>query len=192
MQTVNQLRQQQDTCVVLPLEGRVPHLNLLSKGKKKSEMNKLVSVKSIFLKRSHFTESLRSLKLLQQLRMTKQTLGNEQKQRESLKRSNKWETFSSRIYPRTTLRRILKEDLKMKPYKIQLHQPLRHVNCERRFEFANDVLERLQNGTINLARIWWSDEAHLDLSGHVNKQNWRHWGTQNPHLAIIRPLTLNG
>lgn len=34
-QTVNPLRQQQDTCV-LSLEGRVPHLNLLSKSKKKN------------------------------------------------------------------------------------------------------------------------------------------------------------
>ncbi|KAK9730141.1 Helix-turn-helix domain (DUF4817) [Popillia japonica] len=40
--------------------------------------------------------------------------------------------------PRTTLRRILKQDLKMKPYKIQINQPLRPFDMERRFDFANN------------------------------------------------------
>ncbi|KAF2901795.1 hypothetical protein ILUMI_04391 [Ignelater luminosus] len=53
MQTVNQLRQQQDTCV-LSLEGIVPPSDSTVK--------------------SHFSKSLPSLKLLHQLRMTDQTV----------------------------------------------------------------------------------------------------------------------
>lgn len=90
--------------------------------------------------------------------------------------------------PRTTLRRILKQDLKMKPYKIQINQPLRPFDMERRFDFANEIIERIENGSMSLERVWWSDESHFDVSGYVNKQNWRHWGTDNPHLAIVRPL----
>ena len=29
-----------------------------------------------------------------------------------------------------------------------------------------------------------SDEAHFDLGGHVNKQNFRIWGTENPNAYI--------
>ncbi|KAK9754960.1 Helix-turn-helix domain (DUF4817) [Popillia japonica] len=49
--------------------------------------------------------------------------------------------------PRTTLRRILKQDLKMKPYKIRINQPLRPFDMERRFDFANEIIERIENGS---------------------------------------------
>ena len=32
-----------------------------------------------------------------------------------------------------------------------------------------------------------SDEAHFDLNGHVNNQNCRIWGTENPHAYIEKP-----
>ena len=33
-----------------------------------------------------------------------------------------------------------------------------------------------------------SDEAHFDLGGYVNKQNCRIWGTENPHEYIEKPM----
>ena len=30
-------------------------------------------------------------------------------------------------------------------------------------------------------KIIFSDEAHFDLGGYVNKQNYRIWGTENQH-----------
>ena len=33
----------------------------------------------------------------------------------------------------------------------------------------------------------YSDEAHFDLGGYVNKQNCRNWGTENPHSYIEKP-----
>ena len=36
-------------------------------------------------------------------------------------------------------------------------------------------------------RVIFSDEAHFDLGGYVNKQNWRIWGTENPHVIIEKP-----
>ena len=29
-----------------------------------------------------------------------------------------------------------------------------------------------------------SDEAHFDLGGYLNKQNYRVWDTENPHAYI--------
>lgn len=38
--------------------------------------------------------------------------------------------------------------------------------------------------------IFWSDEAHLQLNGQVNKQNWRYWSprTHNPRLKHQKSL----
>ena len=41
----------------------------------------------------------------------------------------------------------------------------------------------------NLAKkkIIFSDEAHFDLGGYVNKQTCRVWATENPHAYIKKP-----
>ena len=36
-------------------------------------------------------------------------------------------------------------------------------------------------------KIIFSDEAHFDLGGYVNKQNCRIWGKENPHAYIEKP-----
>ena len=36
-------------------------------------------------------------------------------------------------------------------------------------------------------KIIFSDDAHFDLDGYVNKQNFRIWGTENPHTYIEKP-----
>ena len=36
-------------------------------------------------------------------------------------------------------------------------------------------------------KIIFSDEAHFDLGGYVDKQNCRIWGTENPHTYIEKP-----
>ena len=32
-----------------------------------------------------------------------------------------------------------------------------------------------------------SDEAHFNLSGYINKRNFRIWRTENPHAYIVKP-----
>ena len=45
----------------------------------------------------------------------------------------------------------------------------------------------LQKMPILAKKIIFSDEAHFDLGGYVNKQNWRIWGTKNPYAYIEKP-----
>ena len=82
---------------------------------------------------------------------------------------------------------IVKRDLNLFPYKIQVHQQLKDVDVNRRLDFANLMLEKIENKEIDISKIWFSDEAHFHLNGYVNKQNYRHWGTEPPHLAISKP-----
>jgi hypothetical protein len=82
----------------------------------------------------------------------------------------------------------MEEQLKLFPYKIQVHQPLSEKDIQRRLEFANLILEMVRNKEIDPKKIWFTDEVHFQLDGYVNKQNYRNWGTQNPHLAVVRPL----
>ena len=49
------------------------------------------------------------------------------------------------------------------------------------------VCDRLTENADFAKKIILSDEAHFDLSGHVNKQNCRIWGTENPHAYIEKP-----
>ena len=51
--------------------------------------------------------------------------------------------------------------------------------CDRLTEVANYG---------NKKKIIFSDEAHFDLGGYVNKQNCRIWGTENPHAYIEKPM----
>ena len=43
----------------------------------------------------------------------------------------------------------------------------------------------------DLQRIIFSDEARFDLGGHINKQNCRIWGTENPHAYFESRRSLN-
>lgn len=77
--------------------------------------------------------------------------------------------------------RILKI-LNMHPYKIQITQKIPPSSISKRLDFANRMLDKL-NKEIDLNKIWCTDEAHFYISGEVNRQNYRYWGTSNPHVV---------
>ena len=45
----------------------------------------------------------------------------------------------------------------------------------------------LQKMPILAKKFIFSDEAHFDLGGYINKQNCHIWGTENPHSYIEKP-----
>ena len=73
----------------------------------------------------------------------------------------------------TSLRRILHKDLGMTPYKVQFVQELKPIDHPMRFRFAKWACDRLTEDTDFGNKIIFSDEAHFELGGYVNKQNCR-------------------
>ena len=80
------------------------------------------------------------------------------------------------------------KDLGMMPYKVQLVQELKPTDHPMRFRFAKWACDRLTEDADFAKKIIFSDEAHFDLGGYVNKQNCRIWGTENPHAYIEKPM----
>lgn len=89
---------------------------------------------------------------------------------------------------RSSLHRILRIDLHLHPYKIQLRQFIDADDHKDRRTFANWALERLDADPNFFRKIIFSDEANFHLDGYVNKQNCRIWGSENPHQVAQTPL----
>ena len=88
---------------------------------------------------------------------------------------------------RTTVQRIIHNDLKLFPYKVQILQKQTDANKEERSELCQTINERIENNPGDLGLILFSDQTHFRLSGHVNKQNMRFWASQQPHKYTQRP-----
>ncbi|KAF7270522.1 hypothetical protein GWI33_016527 [Rhynchophorus ferrugineus] len=75
----------------------------------------------------------------------------------------------------------------MFPYKIQLVQKLLPRDSDQRVEYSNAILRLSGEIEDFSSKLIMSYEDHFLLSGHVNKQNNRFWGTQNPQLIHEAP-----
>ncbi len=73
--------------------------------------------------------------------------------------------------------RILKFDLKMKPYKMQIKHQLLSADFDRRLAFSNWILERRPRF---FEQMIFTDEAAFSMEGVVNTQNTRHWSIEAP------------
>ena len=57
---------------------------------------------------------------------------------------------------------------------------------------GNIATDRLtEDADFGKKKIIFSDEAHFDLGRYVKKQNYRIWGTENPHAYIEKPTHPN-
>ena len=86
--------------------------------------------------------------------------------------------------PQTTIWRVLRKRLQMKPYKLQLLQHLRKTDKTKRATFCMEMQEKIDNEDDFLEKVIFSDEATFHLSGKVNKQNVRIWGIENPREFV--------
>lgn len=84
---------------------------------------------------------------------------------------------------RMTIYHIMCHSIHMFPYKIQICQSLNEDAIHACRNFADAMLQFLDESETNIGNIWFSDELYFHLDGFVNKQNWDIWGTENPHVA---------
>ena len=89
---------------------------------------------------------------------------------------------------RTSLQRILTNDLSLYAYKVQLTQELKPDDHLKHHTFVNWVHKQRQTDDDFLQKIIFSDEAHFHLCGFVNKQNCRIWAHENPRQIVEKPL----
>nr|CAI5850329.1 unnamed protein product [Callosobruchus analis] len=75
----------------------------------------------------------------------------------------------------TTLRHILKNDLHLFPYEVQLTQKILTTDRARRLEYAQTVVRMTDTEPDFRKKILMTEEAHFTLSGSVNRQNCRIW-----------------
>jgi len=89
---------------------------------------------------------------------------------------------------RRSLRRILRKNLHMFPYKVQLVQELKPGDSQQRIIYAVRLQELAREHNEFIHYLIMSDEAHFHLNGFVNKQNCRIWGVENPRMVYQRQL----
>ena len=89
---------------------------------------------------------------------------------------------------RSTIWRVMTNDLMLFPYKISTNHALKEQDKEKCivvWEWFNDQLEQTPSW---LNHIWFSDEAHFHLNGAVNNHNNIFWGEQAPEEISEKQL----
>lgn len=89
---------------------------------------------------------------------------------------------------RRSLQRILRTDLKLFPYKLQLVQRVSPADAQARLRYAVRFQNLAREQQDFLQNLIMSDEAHFHLNGVVNKQNCRIWARENPKVIVPRDL----
>ena len=90
--------------------------------------------------------------------------------------------------PRESVRRILINDLQLYPYRIQIKHKLTAADMRNREVMCDWFCDKIDEDPNFLNNLWFSDEAHFLLSGHVNSKNNVFWGTTPPQDCLRRPL----
>lgn len=89
---------------------------------------------------------------------------------------------------RSSVQRVLKNDLKLYPYKAQVVQQLIPADKVNRVKFCEWLMEKCTAEQNFMQKLITSDEAHFHLYGHTNKQNCRFWAKENPRILNEKPL----
>ncbi|KAG7171884.1 hypothetical protein Hamer_G000814 [Homarus americanus] len=85
--------------------------------------------------------------------------------------------------PKSTVHKVLQNCMKLHAYKVQIVHQLMPDDRPKREQFANDILNSIDEDNDFLLRVCFSDKATFHVSGTVNKHNVRIWGSENPHVV---------
>ena len=90
---------------------------------------------------------------------------------------------------RNSIHRILRMDLNLYPYQVQITHKLTDFDMERRMEMGEWFNEMMEGDQEWIKDVWFSDVAHFHLNGIVSKHNYRFWGIKMPADFITqKPL----
>ncbi len=98
-----------------------------------------------------------------------------------------WKHAASLQIKHTSWQRIVKNDLNMQPFKIQITQQVKDDNYPQRFLFCEKMLTMVALDNFDVGCIWFSDEAHFDLFGNANKQNFCYYSDSQPCQTLETP-----
>jgi len=79
---------------------------------------------------------------------------------------------------------ILRSDLSLHPFKLQVVHALSNQDREMRLQFCRQFVGILTENPDLPNKLLMSDKAHFHLHGTVNKQNFRYWSAANPHKLL--------
>ena len=89
---------------------------------------------------------------------------------------------------RSSVHRILHSNLQMQSFSLQVKQRLNDQDKGQRVLMCQWCRERLRCEPDFLDNVWFTDEAHFYLSGHVSSQSAFYWGRSPPEYVLERPL----
>lgn len=81
---------------------------------------------------------------------------------------------------KSSIHRILKSN-KYHPYKVRLVHELSEDDFDRRVEYCELMMTKIENDENFINNVVFSDEASFMLNGTVNRHNCRYWADDNPH-----------
>ena len=87
--------------------------------------------------------------------------------------------------PKSSVHRIMRNDLHLKPYRPQFVQELFPADFQKRLEFVDLMTEKFGS---DFSDILFTDEAHFHLSGEVSSLTGAVWDGSNPQIRIPKPL----
>ena len=83
-----------------------------------------------------------------------------------------------------TLHNVVHKRLRLRTYKIQITQKIKHDDKHKRLTFAASVLDKIDENNSYLDHIRFSEESTFHISGKVNRHNFRIWGSENPSVVF--------
>ena len=89
--------------------------------------------------------------------------------------------------PYSTVLKVLKTKLKLRPYHLHMVQELKNEDYQSRVQFANWFISHVDNLSL-WQRILWTDEAHFYLNGAVSTKHCIIWADTNPHAIKTKAL----
>ena len=89
---------------------------------------------------------------------------------------------------RETCRRVLVNDIRAYPYRIQTLQTLTASDKKQRSAMAVKMLEKIEETPSFLNLLWTSDKAHFHLDGKANSNTNVFWGSSRPNKVATKSL----